>query len=260
MIRFAVIAALLGTLTGTVMNLSPAQAAEAKALDEALVYVGTYTGGKSEGIYAYRLDLESGRSTPLGLAAEVKNPSFVAVHPSGKFLYSVSEISDLDGKPTGGVSAFAIDRSSGKLTKLNHQSSEGAGPCHVTVDKTGRVAMVANYGGGSVASLPIASDGKLSPAASAIQHEGKVFLPQRQGGPHAHSINPSPDNRFAVAADLGLDKLFVYRLDPAAGTLAPNDPPSASVPPGLGTAAFCVSTFGQACLRDQRNRLHGDGV
>ncbi len=144
--------------------------------DSMLVYVGTYTGGKSEGIYAYRLDPQSGKCTPLGVAAEVKNPSFLAVHPSQKFLYAVSEISDLEGKPTGGVSAFAIDAASGKLEKLNHRSSEGAGPCHVIVDRSGRTVMVANYGGGSIASFPIAADGSIHPAASAIQHEAYAKL------------------------------------------------------------------------------------
>ena len=221
------------------MSFAPLQSsALAETPSELLVYVGTYSGPKSEGIYACRLDLTTGKCTPLGLAAEVKNPSFLAVHPSQKYLYSVSEIADLDGKPTGGVSAFAIDRSTGKLAKLNHQSSEGRGPCHVTVDKTGQVAMVANYGGGSIASLPIGSDGKLASAASAIQHEGKSVNPQRQEGPHAHSINPSPDNGFAVAADLGLDKVLVYKLDASAGTLTPNDPPSTSAAPGDGPRHF----------------------
>ena len=224
---------------------SLARAADA-APGECLVYVGTYTGGgKSQGIYAYRLDLATGKCTPLGLAAEVKNPSFLAIHPSHEFLYSVSEISDLDGKPTGGVSAFAVDLSTGKLTKLNHQSSEGRGPCHVMVDRTGSTVMVANYGGGSIASYPIAADGRLAPAASAIQHEGKSVNPQRQEAPHAHSINVSPDNRFAVAADLGLDKLLVYRLDPATSKLVANDPPSASVKSGSGPRHFAFHPSGK---------------
>jgi len=226
---------------------APAAPAEANAKKpgELLVYVGTYSGPKSEGIYAYRLDLASGKCTPLGLAAKVKNPSFVAIHPTQKFLYSVSEIEDRDGKPTGGVSAFAIDKATGKLAPLNEQSSEGRGPCHVTVDKSGRVAMVANYGGGSVASLPIGEDGKLVPAASAIQHTGKSVNPGRQEAPHAHSINPSPDNAFAVAADLGLDKVLVYKLDPSAGTLTANEPPSASTAPGAGPRHFAFHPSGK---------------
>ncbi len=234
----------LSALLATGPLASVAHSADANE-GECLVYVGTYTGGKSQGIYAYRLDLASGKCTPLGLAAEVKNPSFLAIHPSHKFLYAVSEISDLDGKPTGGVTAFAVDPSTGKLAKLNQQSSQGAGPCHVTVDRTGSTVLVANYGGGSIASLPIAADGRLGPAASAIQHEGKSVNPQRQESPHAHSINVSPDNRFAVAADLGMDKLLVYRLDPATSKLAPNDPPSASVKPGSGPRHFAFHPNGK---------------
>lgn len=123
---------------------------------ELFAYFGTYTnGGKSKGIYCYRFDLNSGKLTEVGVTEGVKNPSFVAIHPSGKFLYSVSEVNDADGKPAGAVMAFALDRKSGKLTALNHQSSEGQGPCHVNVDKTGQCALVANYGSGSIASLPI---------------------------------------------------------------------------------------------------------
>jgi len=239
---------LILVLAGALLMTTPFPAPAAEKADmpgELLVYVGTYSGPKSEGIYAYRLDLASGKCTPLGLAAKVKNPSFMAVHPTQKFLYSVSEIEDRDGKPTGGVSAFAIDKATGKLAPLNEQSSEGRGPCHVTVDKTGRVAMVANYGGGSVASLPIGEDGKLAPAASAIQHAGSSVNKQRQEAPHAHSINPSPDNAFAVAADLGLDKVLVYKLDPSAGTLTANEPPSASTAPGAGPRHFAFHASGK---------------
>lgn len=199
-----------------------------------LVYVGTYTSPNSQGIYAYRLDLETGKCTPLGLAAEVKNASFLAIHPDKKHLYAVSEISDLDGKPAGGVTAFALDAKSGKLKKLNGQSSQGAGPCHLSVDKSGHTVLVANYGGGSIAALPIKADGSLGAATTSIQHAGKSVNPQRQEGPHAHSINVDPKNRFALAADLGLDKVLVYKLDPAASTLTANDPPSVSVQPGAG--------------------------
>jgi 6-phosphogluconolactonase len=210
-----------------------------------LVYVGTYTGPKSQGIYAYRLDLASGKCAPLGLAAAVKSPSFLAVHPDRKHLYSVNEIDELDGKPTGGVSAFAIDTSTGKLTLLNQQSSRGAGPCHLVVDRTGKTVLVANYGGGSVAALPLESDGSLRPAASFIQHAGHSVTPSRQAGPHAHSINVDLNNRFAMAADLGLDQVLVYKLDPAAGKLTPNDPPAASVKPGSGPRHFAFHPGGK---------------
>jgi 6-phosphogluconolactonase len=213
---------------------------------ELLVYVGTYTnGGKSKGIYCYRLNMATGQLTEVGVTEGIKNPSFLAIHPSGKYLYSVSEVSDAGGKPTGAVTAFAMDRKTGKLTALNHQSSEGAGPCHVSVDKTGKCVLVANYGGGSIASLPIGADGSLAKAASAIQHEGSSVNPSRQAAPHAHSINVSPDNRFAFAADLGLDKVLIYKLDPAKATLTPNDPAFVKTPAGGGPRHFAFHPSGR---------------
>jgi len=230
-------------LTGAITARNAATAAEPKEL---WTYFGTYTNnGKSKGIYCYKLDLASGKLTSVGVTEGIKNPSFVSIHPSGNYLYAVSEVSDADGKPGGAVSAFALDRKTGALKPLNHQSSEGAGPCHVAVDKTGKVAIVANYGSGSIASLPIKSDGSLEKAATAIQHEGSSVVPSRQAGPHAHSINVSADNRFAIAADLGLDKLLIYKLDPAKGTLAANDPAFAKTPAGGGPRHFAFHPNGR---------------
>lgn len=230
-------------LTGAITARNAATAAEPKEL---WTYFGTYTNnGKSKGIYCYKLDLASGKLTSVGVTEGIKNPSFVSIHPSGNYLYAVSEVSDADGKPGGAVSAFALDRKTGALKPLNHQSSEGAGPCHVAVDKTGKVAIVANYGSGSIASLPIKSDGSLEKAATAIQHEGSSVVPSRQAGPHAHSVNVSADNRFAIAADLGLDKLLIYKLDPAKGTLAANDPAFAKTPAGGGPRHFAFHPNGR---------------
>ena len=213
---------------------------------ELWTYFGTYTNtGKSKGIYCYKLDLATGKLTSVGVTEGVKNPSFLAIHPSGKYLYAVSEVNDADGKPGGAVSAFALDRKTGELKPLNHQGSEGQGPCHVSTDKTGKVALVANYGSGSIASYLIKADGSLDKAASAIQHEGSSVVPSRQAGPHAHSINISPDNRFAVAADLGLDKLLVYKVDPAKGTLTANDPPFVKAPEGGGPRHFAFHPSGR---------------
>ena len=212
---------------------------------ELLTYFGTYTNsGKSKGIYCYKLDLASGKLTEVGVTEGIKNPSFLAISPKGEYLYAVSEVSE-GGKPTGAVTAFSLNRKSGKLTPLNHQSSEGAGPCHVSVDKTGRCVLVANYGGGSVASYQVADDGSLKPAASAIQHEGSSVDPNRQKEPHAHSINVSPDNRFAFAADLGLDKVLIYKLDPAKGTITPNEPAAGATPPGGGPRHFAFRPDGR---------------
>jgi 6-phosphogluconolactonase len=204
------------------------------AAGEHLVYIGTYTGPKSQGIYAFRFEAASGRLTSLGLAAQTASPSFLAVSPSRRFLYAVNEISDYEGSKSGSVSAFAMDRETGKLTFLNKVSSRGADPCHVAVDKAGKHAMVANYTGGSVAVFPVRADGRLEEASAFVQHAGSSVNRERQEGPHAHSINPSPDGRFAIVADLGLDQLLVYHYDSSLGTLAADIPPFARVHPGAG--------------------------
>jgi 6-phosphogluconolactonase len=202
------------------------------------VYFGTYSGAMSKGIYHSTLDLTSGQLSAPELSADVKNPSFVAIHPTGKFLYAVSEISDFQGKPLGGVSAFSIDAASGKLTLLNQQSSTGAGPCHLVVDAAGKNVLVANYGGGSVASLPIDATGMLAEASASIQHTGSSVNKSRQEKPHAHSINLDRANKFAFAADLGLDKVLIYKFDAARGSLVANDPPAGVVSPGSGPRHF----------------------
>ena len=209
------------------------------------VYIGTYTGEKSQGIYLSQLDPATGALAPAELAAEVKNPSFLAIHPSRKFVYAVSEVADAGGKPSGGVSAFAVDPKTGKLKLINQQSSQGAGPCHLVVDQTGKNVLVANYGGGSCAALPIGDDGKLGEATAAIQHKGKGTNPGRQEAPHAHSINLDLANRFAFVADLGLDQVLVYRFDATKGTLTANDPPAVAVAPGSGPRHFAFHPTGK---------------
>jgi 6-phosphogluconolactonase len=194
---------------------------------ETLVYFGTYTGGRSKGIYVSRLDRESGRLSAPELAAEARNPSFLAVHPSGKFLYAVNEVDEAGGKRAGEASAFSIDRASGRLKLLNRSSSMGPGPCYLSLDRTGRHLLLANYGGGSVAALPVAEDGSLLPATSFVQHRPPETA-------RAHAIDVDSANRFALAADLGLDRVYVYRFDAAKGLLVPNDPPFVSLAPGAG--------------------------
>src|SRR5712672_3349072 len=186
-----------------------------------LVYVGTYTeeGSKSKGIYAYRFDSDTAEITPIGLAAETINPSFLAVHPNHRFLYAVNEVGNYKGQKSGAVSAFAIDHATGKLTLLNQVASRGGDPCYISLDKSGKHILVANYGGGSVAVFPVLVDGRLGEASAFVQHSGHGANPQRQEGPHAHSIDLSPDNRFAIVNDLGLDETLVYGFDSAKGTL-----------------------------------------
>ena len=212
-----------------------------------LFYVGTYTenGSKSKGIYAYRFDAATQEITSLGLAAETTNPSWVALHPNGRFLYTVNEVSNFQGPNSGGVSAFSLDPATGKLTFLNEVPSRGADPCYITVDKTGKHVLVANYTGGSIAAFPISGDGKLGEASAFVQHTGHGADPKRQEAPHAHSIDLAPDNRFAFVDDLGLDELLTYKFDASKGTLSPNDPPFAKLDPGAGPRHFALHPSGK---------------
>jgi 6-phosphogluconolactonase len=198
---------------------------------EFLVFTGTYTSGStSKGIYSYRFDTANGKLKTLGTAAETTNPSFLADDPKHRFLYAVNE----GGQGGNAISSFAIDPKTGKLTFLNQVSSNGNSPCHLALDHTGRWLAVANYGSGTMALYPVRPDGRLGEAVSIEKHEGSSVNPARQKGPHAHQVVFSPDNRFLLLADLGLDKIFVYRFDAAKGSLTANDPAFAMVPPGAG--------------------------
>ena len=205
------------------------------------VFVGTYTDGKSKGIYRMTFDSATGKLSEPSLAAELDNPSFLAIHPTQKYLFAVIESG---GKKSGAVASFALDPKTGALTKLNEQSAGGGGSCHLVVDAAGKNVLVANYGG-SVAVLPIGPDGKLAPASDSIRHTGRVFDPQRQGGPHPHSINLDKGNRFAIVPDLGLDRVFVYKFDPIHGKLTPNDPPATKLKDRSGPRHFAFHPDGK---------------
>lgn len=209
-----------------------------------LMYVGTYTQTNSpaehrdEGIFVFRFDAGTGALERLSSAGGALNPSFLALHPKGRFLYAVGEIAGYQGQESGAVHAYARDPATGALTHLNGQSSVGTGPCHLSVEATGRYVLAANYGSGSVLTLPIRADGSLGEASDFVQHQGASVNPQRQERPHAHSIMVSPDNRFAFAPDLGLDQVLCYRLDLERGKLVSNDPPGVQVAPGAGPRHF----------------------
>ncbi|HYL65033.1 MAG TPA: lactonase family protein [Candidatus Methylomirabilis sp.] len=200
-----------------------------------IAYVGTYTTKtNSKGIYAYRFDAAKGQLTAIGVAAETTDPSFLAVHPDGKHLYAVNEIGNFNGGSEGAVSSFAIDAKAGTLKFLNQVSTRGPGPCYVSLDKTGAYVLVANYDGGSIASLPVQGDGTLGTASGFVQHSGSGPNKERQEGPHAHWIGTSPDNRFALAVDLGLDEVIIYNFDATKGTFTPMLTGFAKVKPGAG--------------------------
>ena len=208
---------------------------EESKLEGDLLYVGTYTEGtRSEGIYLVRMDRSSGKLRRVGSVAASANPSFLAIHPNGRVLYAVSEVEKHNGKPTGAVSGFAIASGSVALTRRNEQPSEGGAPCFVSVDRSGRVVLVANYVGGSVALLPIQADGALAPATKVVQHTGSGPNAERQSSPHAHCIVADPSNRFVLAADLGADRVFVYRLDLEGKSLRHVEGGDAVMRPGAG--------------------------
>lgn len=196
-------------------------------------YIGTYTSGESEGIYRSVLHLDTGQCEEATLVAESTNPSFLAVHPDKKHVYAVNEVTLYEGEATGSVSAFAIQED-GQLQWLNSEAARGTAPCHLTIDVTGRHLLVANYGSGSVASLPIGEGGRLHPAVSAVQHRGASVNPRRQQSPHAHSVNLDSSNRFAYVADLGLDKVLVYAFNAATGRLSETPVSAGILAPGAG--------------------------
>lgn len=231
----------LGILPGPAAE-SPSPAGDAKS---PLVFIGTYTGPKSKGIYVARWDARTGRLSAPELAAETVNPTFLAVHPNQRVLYAASEINRFEGKPAGAVAAFAIDRATGRLSLLNQQPSGGTGPCYVSVDRSGRCVLVANYGSGSVAALPVRPDGSLGEAGSVIQHHGASVNPERQQGPHAHQIVTAAASRRAFVCDLGLDQVLEYQLDAAHATLTVNDPPFVALKPGSGPRHLAFDPAGR---------------
>jgi len=216
--------------------LFPAIAAAQSGGDKFRVYIGTYSGKDSKGIYQCELSVKDGTLSEPTLAAETKDPSFLAFHPNKKFLYAVNE-------GQAGVSAFAIDAKSGTLSFLNSQPSGGGAPCHLIVDPSGKNVLAANYSGGSCICLPVDADGKLAKASSFQQH---VKAPKR--APHGHSIHVDRDNKFAFCADLGLDKVLVYRFDAKAGTLSPHEPPALELPAGTGPRHFAWHPDGKTAF------------
>lgn len=203
------------------------------------LFIGTYTRVSSKGIYAVSFDPAARSfSTPV-LAAETANPSYLTLSPDGANLYAVSESHAM-------AAAFRIEPNRSRLTPFSGpQNAEGKAPCHLMVDHTGTVLLLTNYHSGIVAALPIKADGSLGPAGSIIQHRGSSVNPDRQASPHAHSVTVSPDNRYALVCDLGLDKILTYRIDPTTATLTPAEPPFTATPPGSGPRHFAFSPDGR---------------
>jgi 6-phosphogluconolactonase len=206
-----------------------------RPVDSELLYVGTYTEpGRREGIHRVAFDARTGALRVIDAIEAGVNPSFLALHPSRRALYSVNEVGEHAGTPTGALRAFAINRETGALIPIGSQSSGGRGPCYVSIDRSGRAALIANYDSGSVALLPIDRTGAISAPTTIDQHSGRGPNVERQEGPHAHCIVPHPTNRFAIAADLGTDRVLVYDLDAATGVLRHRESGDLSLQPGAG--------------------------
>jgi 6-phosphogluconolactonase len=234
-----------GTLGLAVSRTLYARSYDNETPREVLVYVGTYTAGKSEGIYLYRMNLSSGELKHVTTIRGVVNPSFLTLDPQRRYLYAVNEVTDFAGKPGGAVSAFAINRKTGKFRFLNQQPSYGGAPCYVTVDRTGRFVLVANYAGGNVSVFSIGRGGELGSVTDVDQHHGSSVNANRQNEPHAHSIVLDQANRYAYSCDLGTDKIMIYRFDSKKGKLTANHQPWVQAKPGAGPRHFTFHPGGR---------------
>lgn len=229
--------------------------AEAKqAGGRELLLVGTQTAETSKGIYAYSLDPTTGDLKQVGLAAEADNPTFLTLGPDRETVFVANELDRYEGKSSGALSSYRLDRKNATLIKISESATGGPGTCHVAVDRTGRAAFGANYGGGSATSFQVSADGHLSPAVWFEQYSGHGPDKNRQTMPHAHRVTVSPDNRFLLVNDLGLDEIHIYRLDAATAKAVPNNPAVWKSAPGAGPRAlrfhpngrwaYCVTEMG----------------
>jgi 6-phosphogluconolactonase len=234
---------------------------------EQLLLVGTQTSETSKGIYAYNFDSSTGELKQIGLAAEADNPTFLTLAADGRSVFVANEVNHYDGKRSGAVSSYTLDRANARLNKINEVATGGGGTCHVGVDHTGRCAFAANYGGGSASSFSIGTDGHLSEAVSFFQYTGHGPNADRQEAPHAHRVTVSPDNRFLFVNDLGLDVIHIYRLDANTAKLTPGEPAVWKSSPGAGPralrfhpngkVAYCVTEMGSSVVVLNWDAKHG---
>jgi 6-phosphogluconolactonase len=220
-------------------TLKPAAPLEARK--QRVVYIGTYTGEASKGIYGFHFDDTSGALTSMGLVAETPSPSFLTASANGRFVFAVNELQTFGGAASGSVTSFAVEPATDKLTELNVQPSRGAGPCHLALDRTGRYLAVANYSGGNYALFPVGTDGRLQPAINVVAGDTTDAAAKALG----HMVGFDAQNRFLITADKGLNRMLVFRFDPSKGSLAPNQPAFAALPPGSGPRHFAFHPNGK---------------
>ncbi len=237
-----------GAIGATVIRQQAAASAPNPENTSNLFYIGCYTAAPEEGIPVCRLDPKEGSINQSGICKGVENPSFLVMNQSRTLVYSVNETADFEGKASGAVSAFLRDSSTGRLTYLNSRPSLGADPCHLSIDRSGKFILVANYSGGNASVLPLLDDGRIGEPIEMVQHSGKGVNAARQGAPHAHSVNLSPDNRFAMVCDLGLDKIMIYSFDDKTGKLTPAKTPFFQTEPGAGPRHFTFTRDGKHAI------------
>lgn len=226
--------ALVRYLASIIVGVTSGIVAQRTEANEMLVFISAFAPGDEGAIHAYQLDLDTGQLKQVHRTADVENPFFMALSPDGKFLYSIHGPGKFGGETHEQIAAYELEGRTGRLKLLNRQSARGSAACYLDVDATGKALLVANYSSGSVASLPVREDGSLGEASSFFQHEGSSIDTARQEGPHAHCFVISPDNRFALAADLGLDQVLGYRLDAKLAKLEPGRQPFVRTSPGAG--------------------------
>jgi 6-phosphogluconolactonase len=240
--KLIAIAALFGLVSAAMAD----RRGEARPIQgERVVYVGTYTGETSHGIYAFRFDDSSGVLTPLGLAAETPSPSFLTTSANGRVVFAVNELQSFRGAASGSVTSFAVDPVTARLAEISVQPTRGAGPCHLALDQTGRYLAVANYGGGNFALFPVGADGRLQPATTVVAGDKSQPGPSTPAVPLGHMVGFDAHNRFLLAADKGLDQVLIYRFDASKGSVTPNRPASAALPPGSGPRHFAFHPNGK---------------
>lgn len=241
--KAATVATLGAALTSSKAHALPLKT-DARAR-ELLMYVGTYTSGKSEGIYLYRFNLADGSLKRVGVTGGVQNPSYLTLERTRRFLYSVEETEEFEGAKSGAVSAFSVNQRDGSLSFINRQPSMGGAPCYIITDNAGRFVLVANYSGGNVAALPVKKGGGLGKAVDVRQHSGSGPNHERQDGPHAHCIVLDASNRHAYSCDLGADKVFIYDFDARSGKLSPAKQAFVSLKPGAGPRHLTLDGAGR---------------
>ena len=250
--------AFLANSAATTFALHPGLAPAQSKPTGKLLLVGTQTSGTSKGIYAYNFDSVTGEITRTGLAAATPSPTFIVTAPDRKTVFAVNELEDFNGQKSGAVSSFSLDSASNTLTQVSQVASKGGAPCHIAVDHTGTSVFAANYTGGSAISYKVVDHNALSEPVSFVQYTGHGPNADRQDAPHAHRVTVSPDNRYLLVNDLGLDLIHIYALDAAKATMTPSDPPAWKAPAGSGPRAllfhangkyaYCVTEMGSQVI------------